>query len=278
LQNDKILKVEYNYFQINIASKIATVTIDRADKANALNIKAWEELRHVFETLDKEKEARVIILNAAGKHFCSGMDIAALMDIAQVRHMDCQSRMREAFREKLFALQAAVTSLEKCQKPVLVSIHGACIGGGIDLVTAGDIRYATKDAKFSIKEVDMGLVADMGTLQRLPKLISPALVAELAYTGRNMSGEEAEKVAMVNKAFDTKEDMESYVLKIAEAIASKSPVVIRGTKNVLKYSRDHSVEDALNYVTTWNAGMIFSNDIMEAMAASFEKREAKFED
>ena len=270
--------MEYNYFQVNINDKIATVTINRADKANALNLKAWDELKLVFETLDKEKEARVIILNAAGKHFCSGMDIAALMDIAQVQHMDCQSRMREAFRDKLFALQAAVTSLEKCQKPVLVAIHGACIGGGIDLVTAGDIRYATKDAKFSIKEVDMGLVADMGTLQRLPKLISPALVAELAYTGRNMSGEEAEQVGMINKAFDTKEELESYVHKIAKTIASKSPVVIRGTKNVLKYSRDHSVEDALNYVTAWNAGMIFSNDIMEAMAASFEKREAKFED
>jgi len=270
--------VEYKYFQVNIANKIATVTIDRADKANALNLQAWSELKTLFEALDKEKEARVVILKGEGKHFCSGMDIAALMEIAQVQHMDCQSRMREAFREKLFALQDAVSSLEKCQKPVLVSIHGACVGGGVDLATAADIRYATKNSQFSIKEVDMGLVADMGTLQRLPKLISPALVAELAYTGRKMSGEEAEKVSLVNKSFDSKEEMDSYVHNIASSIASKSPVVIRGTKNVLKYSRDHSVEDSLNYVTAWNAGMIFSKDIMEAMAASFEKREAKFED
>ncbi len=270
--------MEYKYFKVNISDKIATVSINRADKANALNMKAWAELKSAFEALDKEKEARVIILKGEGKHFCSGMDIAALMEIAQVQSMDCQSRMREAFREKLFALQDAVSSLEKCQKPVLAAIHGACIGGGVDMVTAADIRYATHDAKFCIKEVDMGLVADMGTLQRLPKLISPALVAELAYTGRNMLGKEAEQVGLVNKSFDNLEAMHIYVQEIAKSIASKSPVVIRGTKNVLKYTRDHSVEDSLNYMTSWNAGMIFSKDIMEAMAASFEKRAAKFED
>ena len=270
--------MEFKYFEVSLADKVATVTINRPDKANAINSKAWEELRAVFEHLGKEKQARVIILKGAGKHFCSGMDLASLMEIAQVQNMDCQSRMREAFREKLFALQAAVTSLEKCQKPVLAAIHGACIGAGVDLISAADIRYATNDAKFSIREVDMGLVADMGTLQRLPKLISPALVAELAYTGRNMSGEEAAQVQLVNKSFDSKDELYEYVEGIAKTIASKSPVVIRGTKNVLNYSRDHSVEDSLNYVTTWNAGMIFSKDIMEAMAASFEKRAAKFDD
>jgi enoyl-CoA hydratase len=139
------------------------------------------------------------------------------------------------------------------------------------------MRYCTDDAYFTIKEIDMGMVADLGTLQRLPKLIGEGMVREMAYTGRNVAGKEAEKIGIVNRSFMDKETMLDEVMKIAEIIAAKSPVSVRGTKHILLHTRDHSVADGLNYIATWNAAMLLSNDLQEAFTAKMEKREAKFE-
>ena len=155
-------------------------------------------------------------------------------------------------------------------------IHGGCIGGGVDIISACDMRYATQDAFFTIKEIDMGMVADLGTLQRLPKIIPAGIVREMAYTGRNVLGKEAEQIGLVNRAFSDSETMQTEVLKIAQSIASKSPLSIRGTKAVLNHSRDHSVADGLEYMATWNAAMLLSDDLMEAFQAKMQKREAIF--
>lgn len=268
----------YTSFVVEIKNKIGTVRINRPDKANSLNNTGWNELREIFDMLSAEPTVRVVVIKGEGKHFCAGMDLGALMEISQSYQGNCEARKREKFSGDLQRLQDSITSIDKCAKPVIAAVHGACVGAGVDLVSACDMVYCTSDAYFSIKEVDMGLVADMGTLQRLPKKIAHGIVAELAYTGRKMGGDEATKVGLCNDALDSQEDLYAKAMDIAEQIAAKSPVVIRGTKKVLAYAQEHSVQEGLEYVKIWNAGMIHSNDLMEAMGASMQKRKPVFED
>jgi len=175
-------------------------------------------------------------------------------------------------------LQNTINAIEQCSKPVLAAIHGGCIGGGVDIVAACDMRYCTADAYFTIKEVDLGLVADLGTLQRLPKIISPGMVAEMAYTARKVDGAEAKAIGMVNRTFESAESLQQGVLELAKMIAAKSPLVVRGIKHNLLYSRDHSVPDSLEYMTTWNAAMFLSEDLMASFQAFVQKQQPVFND
>jgi len=262
-------------FVLHIENHIAHVAFNRPEKRNSLHAPAWDEMRSIFEHCSENSDVRVVVLSGEGKHFCAGIDVSMLMQMTSYQG-NCEARKREVFRKGLEKLQDDVSSLEKCKKPVIAAIHNACIGGGVDIISACDMRFCTDGAFFVIKEVDMGLVADIGTLQRLPKIISPGLVAELAYTGRNLDAAEAYHVGLVNRTFNDKEKMMAHVMATAAAIASKSPVVIRGTKEMIKYTRDHSVDEALNHMSVWNSAFIMSNDIQEAMAAFMEKREAVF--
>ena len=264
--------------KLSIENHIATVTINRPEKVNALNETAWEEIETVFNDLDINPEVRVIIIEGGeSKHFCAGIDLSLLMTVTQ-NDIQCEGRKREQLRKNVFKLQAPINAIENCSKPVLAAIHGGCIGGGIDLICACDMRYCTEDAYFTIKEIDMGMVADLGTLQRLPKLIGDGMVREMAYTGRNVEGKEAEKIGIVNRLFENKELMLLEVKKIAEIIAKKSPLSIRGTKHILLHTRDHSVADGLNYMATWNAAMLLSSDLQEAFEAKMMKKETNFKD
>ncbi len=264
--------------KLSIENHIAHVILNRPEKANALNQSAWDEIKEIFENLDENPEVRVIVLEGGeSNHFCAGIDLSLLMSVSQT-DINCEGRRREKVRKDVFRLQAPINAIENCSKPVLVAIHGGCIGGGIDLICACDMRYCTEDAYFTIKEIDMGMVADLGTLQRLPKLIGDGLVREMAYTGRNVDGKEAEKINLVNRAFPDKSTMMEEVFKLAAIIASKSPLSIRGTKHILLHTRDHSVADGLNYMATWNAGMLLSNDLQEAFMAKMQKRESNFKD
>lgn len=263
--------------QLSINNHIAHVKINRPEKANALDATAWNELETLFNELDENDDVRVIVLEGGeSKHFCAGIDLSLLMSVSQ-NDITCEARRREQVRKDVLKLQAPINAIENCSKPVLAAIHGGCIGGGIDAVVACDMRYCTDDAYFTIKEIDMGMVADLGTLQRLPKLIGEGMVREMAFTGRNVDGKEAEKIGIVNRSFTDKETMLNEVMKIAETIAAKSPVSIRGTKHILLHTRDHSVADGLNYIATWNAAMLLSNDLQEAFASKMQKREAKFD-
>ncbi len=267
-----------NYFKIEIAHKIAHLAFNRPEKANALHMDAWLEMQTIFETLSKTDEVRVIVLSGEGKHFCAGIDLELLMSISKLQELNCAGKQGEKVRELILTLQETITAIEKCTKPVLAAIHNGCIGGGVDIASACDMRYCTEDAYFTIKEIDLGMVADLGTLQRLPKIISPGLAAEMAYTGRKVFGPEARNIGLVNHFYSSKETLMEAVMQIASTIASKSPISIRGTKDVLRYTRDHSVADALNYMSTWNAAMMLSADLMEAFKATMEKRPPKFED
>lgn len=266
------------YFKVEIEHKIAQVSFNRPEKANALHMDAWNEMQSIFEALSQTDEVRVIILSGEGEHFCAGIDLELLMSVGKFQEITCAGKRNEKVRGLILSLQQSITSIEKCSKPVLAAIHKGCIGGGVDIATACDMRYCTEDTYFTIKEIDLGMVADIGTLQRLPKIISPGMAAEMAYTGRKVLGLEAKNIGLVNHCYASKETLMQEVMQLAKTIASKSPVSVRGTKHILQYTRDHTVDDALNYMATWNAAMLLSADLTEAFRATLEKRQPKFDD
>jgi len=268
--------MNYQSFKVDINNNIAHVAFNRPDKANSLHKEAWVEMKHLFEELSYDQNVRVIVLSGEGKLFCAGIDVSMLMDISNFAAKGCEARKREKFIEGLKHLQDCVSSIEKCKKPVLAAIHKGCIGGGVDIATACDMRYSTEDAYFVVKEVDMGLVADIGTMQRLPKIVPYGFAAEMAYTGRKVYGPEAKSVGLVNQTYPDKATMMEGVMGVAAMIASKPPVVIRGTKHILKHTRDHTVNEGLEYIQTWNAAMIYSDDLMESLQAFMEKRKAVY--
>jgi len=238
----------------------------------------WHELRQAFKWVGATADVRVAILEGEGKLFTSGIDLQMMMGMGDQIQNDCEARTRENLRQVILDLQDSLTTLERCRKPVLAAIHGACIGGGIDLICCADMRYCSADASFSIKEIDIGMTADVGTLQRLPKLIGEGMVRELAYTGRKFDAAEALQMTLVNRVFDSREALQNGVRELAASIAAKSPLSIRGVKEMISYARDHTVADGLNYVATWNAAMLLSNDLQEAMMANMGKRAPKFKD
>lgn len=270
--------MEYKLFKVEIADHIAHVMFNRPEKVNALPAEGWKEMKAIFESLDDNEAVRVVVLSGNGKHFCAGIDLSLLMSVQQMVQVKCEGRKREILRKFVFDLQAPINAIEKCRKPVLAAIHNGCIGGGVDIVSACDMRYCTSDAYFTIKEIDMGMVADLGTLQRLPKIISPGMAREMAYTGRKVLGDEAKDIGLVNRVFEDKDSMIDGVMKIAVSIASKSPLSIRGTKEILLHSRDHSVAEGLHYMASWNAAMLLSDDLMEAFQAKMEGRVASYSD
>lgn len=263
---------------VDFIEGVAEICLNRAERSNAMNEAMWQELRTAFSWADATPEVRVVILRGAGRNFCAGIDLAMLGGVAAaVAHKD-GARSREALRRLILDLQDCLSSIERCRKPVLAAIQGACIGGALDLVSCCDMRYGAADAQFSIREIDVGMTADVGTLQRLPRLVADGIVRELAYTGRNVEANEAQRIGLVNRVFDTQDALLDGVRQLARGIAAKSPLAIRGTKEMLNYGRDHSVADGLNYIATWNAAMLMSADLGESMTALREKRLPKFDD
>ncbi|MFN3579204.1 MAG: crotonase/enoyl-CoA hydratase family protein [Pseudomonas sp.] len=268
---------DYQTLKVDQAGHVAHIQINRPDKVNAMNAAFWEEVIQAFEWVDQTDSVRVVVISGAGKHFSAGIDLALLAQAASHMGKDI-GRNAEAIRRNILRLQTSFNVIDQCRKPVIAAIHGYCIGGAIDLITACDMRYSTTDAHFSIKEIDMGMAADVGTLQRLPHLIGDGMMRELAYTGRAFYGQEAASLGLVNRCFDSHEQLLDGVMTLAGEIAAKSPLAIRGTKEMIRYSRDHSVEDGLNYIASWNAAMLQSEDLKLAMAAHMAKKTADFAD
>ncbi|HLD67393.1 MAG TPA: crotonase/enoyl-CoA hydratase family protein [Pseudomonas sp.] len=268
---------EYKAFRVELADKIAQVVINRPEKINAMNADFWREIIEVFRWIDATDEIRVVVISGAGKHFSSGIDLMMLAQLGTQLGQDV-GRNAELLRRKILELQASFTAIDKCRKPVLAAIQGYCLGGAIDLVSACDMRYASADAQFSIKEIDIGMAADVGTLQRLPRIIGDGMMRELAFTGRTIDGEEARSIGLVNRVFADQESLLEGVLAIAREIASKSPIAVRGTKEMIRYMRDHRVDDGLEYIATWNAAMLQSADLRVAVAAHMSKQKPEFAD
>jgi enoyl-CoA hydratase len=271
-------EMDFSTLDVALADGVATVNLNRPEAANAMNEAMWQEIRAAMRWVDETPEARVAVIGGRGKYFTSGIDLSMLGGLNRRDPGACEGRTREALRRLILDLQDTLSSIERCRKPVIAAIHGACIGGGIDLVTCCDMRYASAEAFFSVKEIDVGLVADVGTLQRLPRLVPDGMARELAYTGRRFDAAEAKAIGLVNRVFESAESLRAGVGEIAATIAAKSPLAIRGTKEIIAYARDHSVADGLNYVATWNAAMLLSEDLEEATSAAMAKRPAKFRD
>lgn len=261
-------------FSLSSTDNVAHLVMSRPAEFNTMNPTFWRELDEVLTQLHTEGTARALVISSTGKHFSAGM---SLDTFAGAISMDDQSpEGRAAIFDLLTDMQATFTRLENLRIPVICAIQGGCIGGAVDMVTAACIRYASADAFFCIQEINIGMVADVGTLQRLPKLIPLAVVKELAYTGRRLGADKAMGHGLVNEVFDTHEATVAAALQCAKEIASKPPVAIWGTKQAVNYARDHSVEDSLRQMG-WLQGAVWSNaHVREAITAMKEKRAGDF--
>ncbi|MFT7602369.1 MAG: enoyl-CoA hydratase [Acidimicrobiales bacterium] len=272
----------YQCFDVEIDEKVGHIQMNRPEKSNSMIAAFWTELPQIVDEMSASGNVRAIVLSGIGRNFCAGMDLdvfAADDTIGQGgARSGHPSRRNERFRSTALKLQDTFTALERARVPVLCAIQGACVGGAIDLVSAADMRYADESAFFSIAEINIGMTADVGTLQRMPKLVPEGIVRELAYTGRRWSAAEAHAAGFVNAVFPDHDALVAGVLDVAKEIASKSPMAVWGTKQTMHYTRDHSVADGLEFIANWNAAMFDTDDMAEAFAAQMEKRAADFPD
>ena len=271
----------YECFDVEVVDRVGHIRMNRPEKSNSMVPAFWRELPEIVDGWSQSGSVRAVVLSADGRHFCSGMDLAVFADndsIGPAAASGHRSRRNERFRSTALKLQDTFTALERARMPVLCAIQGACVGGAIDMVSAADMRYADESAFFSIAEINIGMTADVGTLQRMPKLVPEGIVRELAYTGRRWSAAEAHAAGFVNAVFSDHEALVNGVMEVAAEIATKSPMAVWGTKQSMHYTRDHSVADGLEFIANWNAAMFDTDDMGEAFTAQIEQRAAEFPD
>ncbi|MGH7814239.1 MAG: crotonase/enoyl-CoA hydratase family protein [Candidatus Binataceae bacterium] len=274
----------YKCFAVTIENKLAHVVLNRPEKRNSMIAEFWDELPQIVRDIDEHSRARVIVLSSAGPHFSSGLDLGMFAQAGSAlagdpaNQKNARRQRAAAFYGTVRRMQDSFTALENCRIPVIAAIQGGCIGGGVDLVTACDLRYATDDAYLVIQEINIGMTADVGTFPRLVKLIPEGIVRELAYTGRRMPAKEAHAAGLINRVYPDQKAMLEGVMEIAAEIARKAPLAVYGTKRMIAYARDHATGDALDYIGIWNASMLQPEEIMEAIGANMEKRAGDFAD
>jgi len=266
--------------------KVLSVEINRPKKRNAMSRQFFQDMTDCFARAAVDGSVRAIVLSGAGKIFTAGLDLmdcAPMLMPAMSADPDAPdldvARRAVQIRRIVTQFQEAFNVIEKCPQPVIAAVHSACVGGGVDMICTCDIRLCTDDAWIQIKEVDVGLAADIGTLQRMPKIVgNSSLLRELAFTARKMHAEEACKAGLFSSSYADKETMLKAAVDMAATIATKSPIAVYGTKANLNYARDHSANENLEYITTWNAAMLQSEDLLKTAAAMMTKEEAEFED
>jgi enoyl-CoA hydratase len=274
--------MNYESFKYTSENGVGHLVLNKGEDLNKMTMNFWYELPKILDEVDRDASLRVLILTSTGKHFCAGMDLKNFgtlgNDAEKKTNVPDKARIGENLYRVAKELQDMLSKLEKLRIPVLAGIQGGCIGGGLDLVTAADMRFASKDAFFCIQEVNIGMAADIGTLQRLPRVIPEGKVRELAYTGRRMPAEEALETGLVNKVYESQEDLVSGLKEMAAVIASKSPLAVYGTKAILNFSRDHTIAEGLEYNALWSGAMLPQEDMAEAMMSNMEKRDPEFKD
>lgn len=274
-----MLKKNYECFDVDITDKVAHIRLNRGDAFNTMTRDFWNELPSIVNDIDSQALARVIVISSTGKHFSAGMDLSVFaQDGSGAKGKVDRYVAAEAFRSNIRQIQSSFNALEEARVPVLFACQGGVIGGAIDMITAGDIRWCTKDAFFCIQETNIAMTADVGTFPRLQRYIPEGWVKEMAYTGRKIGADKAKEIGLVNDVFDTQEEMLEYVLATAKEIASKDPLTVTGCKVLVNYGRDHSTADTLDYIGVWNASMLPPPHMQEAFAAKAEKRDAEFPD
>jgi enoyl-CoA hydratase len=269
----------YQSLRIEKADGVAEVVLIGPGKGNALGPDFWREMPEVLRELDADESVRVVLLRGEGAHFSYGLDIAAMLETLGPLITGDNNLVAE--RTKLLQLiqrlQGATEGLARCRKPVLAAVHGWCVGGGIDLIAACDFRYCSREAKFSLREARVGIIADLGALQRLPRIIGEGHTRELAYTAGDFDAERALRMGLVNEVFESPGALLAGARATARKIADNPPFVVQGAKQVLEYCADKSVEDGLRFVAVWNAAFLQSNDLTEAFSAFMERRAPRFQ-
>ena len=279
--NAHVTATAYECFDVTIEGGVAHIQLKRPEAMNTMVRSFWNELPAIVKDIDDNARARCIVISSTGKHFSAGMDLAVFAPdgggTAGATEADRQTA-GESFRYHVKSLQDSFSCLDQARMPVLAAIQGGCIGGAVDMTSACDIRYATKDAFFCIMEINIGMTADVGTFPRLCKLIPEGWVRELAYTGRRLPAQKAMEIGLVNALFDTHEELVAHTLETAREIAAKAPLAVAGSKVMINYARDHSIKDSLDYIATWQVGMFSPALMQEAFKAKQEKRDGNFPD
>ncbi|MCH7668779.1 MAG: crotonase/enoyl-CoA hydratase family protein [Acidobacteria bacterium] len=264
-----VISVEY-------ADHIATVWLDRPRKLNAMAPNFWTEFPAIIEAVSDQDDVRVIVIAAKGRVFTAGLDLAEFAGLFAVADDQSMAKQNRALYQQIKLMQHTFTVLDKARQPVIAAIHGACIGAGMDLITAVDIRFAAANAKFAVRETKIAITADVGTLQRLPRIINRGEANELALTGRDFDAREALRIGLVSKVLADYEEVYTHAMAVGAEIAANSPLVVQGTKAVMKAGDDMSVDQALDYIALWNSSFLKSHDIGEAMNAFKENRAPSF--
>lgn len=265
-------------FDVTIEDHVAQIVLKRADALNTMTREFWNELPDIVRDINDGAKARVIVVSSTGKHFTAGMDASIFTQGALSGAGADRYALAEEFRHHVFRLQETFSCFERARMPVIAAVQGGCVGGGVDMVSACDIRYCTEDAFFQIAEINLAITADVGTFPRLCRLIPDGAVRELAYTGRRLSATQALALGLVNQVFANQAAMMQHVLAVAGEIAEKSPVAVAGAKRMINYARDHTTADALDYVATWQTGMFAPEHVREAFTAKAEKRPPEYPD
>jgi len=267
--------MELQTLRLDVADHIATVTLTRGAALNTMTPEFWTDMPKIFAAIDGDPSIRVVVIASTGKHFTAGLDLASIGQ-SLGGHAGDPGRAREAFRRHVKSMQETFSVIDRCRVPVIAVCQGGCIGGGVDLVTACDMRIGTADCFFTVQEINIAIVADVGTLQRIPHLLPQGLVRELAYTGRRFGAEEAKSYGFLNRVEVDHDAAFTAGLTLAREIAAKSPLAIAGIKQVLNHGRDATIEAGLEYVAVWNAGMLQGEDIVAAVGAQRRKEGAVF--
>ena len=270
-----------NYFDIEFLGHVAHIKLNKPEKRNAMNWDFWRDLPKIVGDIDTNARARCIVLSSTGPVFSAGLDLSlfgqdvfAISKTAKMNEKELQTPQN--FMSFLSFLQDSISSLQKARIPVICAIQGGCIGGGVDLICSADIRLATNDAFFSIRETKIGMVADVGTFPRIVKLLPEGLVKELAFTGRNFSAQEAKECGFVNRLYESHDALIEGALEIANEIATNSPAAVYGCKRVIDFSRDHTIDEGLEWINMWNASMLSQSELMEGFQSYKSKKEGNF--
>lgn len=274
-----MLKKTYECFTVSVENKVTHIVLSRPQAMNAMNKAFWNELPAIVQEIDTSAAARVIVISSEGKHFSAGMDLSVFGQDGAVAHQKVDRFIAaEAFRSNIKQIQSSFNSLEEARMPVLVACQGGVIGGAMDMISAADIRWCTKDAFFCIQETNIAMTADVGTFPRLQRYVPEGWVKQMAYTGERLDAVKAREIGLVNEVFETHEEMMAHVMSIANEIASKDPLTVTGCKVLINYGRDHSTADTLDYIGVWNAGMLPQSHMKEAFDAKREKRDPDYPD
>ena len=263
-------------FEVGVEGKVAHVRLARPERMNAMTLAFWRELPLIVRELDASGAVRAAVISSSGRHFSAGMDLSVFQDAAALDTSSVAARRR--FAAKLAELQASLNALAEARFPVIAALHGGCIGGAVDLATACCLRYATRDAYFVIQEINLGMMADVGTFNRMPKQLPEAVVRELGYTGERLGAERAERLGFVNGLYDSHEALVGGALDVARRIAAKAPVAVAATKQMISYARDHTVAESFAYLNALQPGIFSVEDIRRAVAAARKGEPAAFDD